>query len=460
MRSPWRIIAASFLPLGLLAAACGVTGAPTVSPAPLFPDGSSAAVQPAPAGSTLPAPSAPGAATATSAAVSGLPTLDKWSLWTGGTHLRGADLYQRRVYPALDGADAMGPGPVGPPYTLADLQALAAQGANYVNISGPGIYTEQPPYGPDPAMVAYWDGMLGLAEQADLFVVITFRTGPGRSEFAIIGVEDWADPSYLVNTVWSDPAAQDAWVQMWRYTADRYKGRVAVAGYDLMCEPNSNEIFDQWDAPTFYAAHAGSSYDWNQFFPRIISAIREVDPATPILVGGNSYSDPMWLPYTPVQPDPRVVYTFHQYMPYEYTHQDPPAAYGYPGTFDVNSDGAPDPFDRNWLGLVLMDSKRFADVSKVSLAVNEFGVERWVPGAEAFLRDELDLFEQFGWNHAIWVWDPAWVPWYSQITEFNYRFGTDPQSRADVNPNPLMDVLRSFWARNTVRPSNFSAANP
>ena len=41
--------------------------------------------------------------------------IDKWSLWTEGTRLRGANIYQRRVYSELDGPDFMGHGAVGPP---------------------------------------------------------------------------------------------------------------------------------------------------------------------------------------------------------------------------------------------------------------------------------------------------------------------------------------------------------
>nr|HID13007.1 hypothetical protein [Anaerolineae bacterium] len=47
----------------------------------------------------------------------GATAVDKWALWAGGTKLRGANIYQRRVYPELDGPTFMGPGPVGPPYT-------------------------------------------------------------------------------------------------------------------------------------------------------------------------------------------------------------------------------------------------------------------------------------------------------------------------------------------------------
>jgi aryl-phospho-beta-D-glucosidase BglC (GH1 family) len=75
-----------------------------------------------------------------------------------------------------------------------------------------------------------------------MFAVISFRTGPGRSEFWAFWGEDnvsdpeegWFDPSYYNNRVWTDQEAQDAWVEMWRYTAQRYKDNPVVVGYDLM----------------------------------------------------------------------------------------------------------------------------------------------------------------------------------------------------------------------------------
>ena len=67
----------------------------------------------------------------------------KWSLWTDGTQLHGANIYQRRVFPEMDGTEFYGPGPFGPPYTQADLDRLSALGANYVNISTAGLFTVQ-----------------------------------------------------------------------------------------------------------------------------------------------------------------------------------------------------------------------------------------------------------------------------------------------------------------------------
>jgi len=181
-----------------------------------------------------------------------VPMTEKFSLWdvATGPHLRGANIYQRRVYSDLDGPTFMGSGPIGPPYTQEDFDRLAAMGVNYVNISCPGLFTEDPPYRPDPAAQANLDRLLAMIERADMFAVITFRTGPGRSEFwAFWGKDDesdpddgWFSPRRYNNRVWGDPAAQAAWAEMWRYTATRYRTNPIVVGYDLMCEPNANEV--------------------------------------------------------------------------------------------------------------------------------------------------------------------------------------------------------------------------
>jgi len=398
-------------------------------------------------------------------------SLDKWSLWTGGTHLRGANIYQRRVYPALDGTDFLGPGPVGPPYTQEDFDNLAAMGANYVNISHPGLFTETVPYTLDVGMQTNLDNLLSMIAKADMFAVITFRTGPGRSEFWAFWGEDnvsdpdegWFDPSYYNNRVWADQAAQDAWVEMWRYTARRYKDNPIVIGYDLMCEPNSNEVgsypigepLDIWDPEEFYDQYGGTLYDWNQLYPRIVAAIREVDPNTPILIGGMGYSALEWLPYLEPVSDSRTIYAVHQYEPFVYTHQEPPTLTNtYPGVFDADWDGVADQVNRAWLDDLLTTIDTFVATHSVPVVVNEFGVMRWEPGADDFMDDQMDLLEQRGINHALWLWECSWPPIQSEIDAFNFRHGPDPNNHTDVASSELMDVIKKYWGRNTARPSN------
>jgi len=392
-------------------------------------------------------------------------------LWTGGTQLRGANIWQRRVYPELDGPTFMGPGPLGPPYTQEDLDRLAALGANYVNISHPGLFTETPPYVLDQDIQDNLDDLLRDIAQADMFAVISLRTGPGRSEFWAVWGEDtvtdpedgWFDPSYYNNKMWADEVAQDAWVAMWGYTAQRYKDNPIVVGYDLMVEPNSNEVgsyplsdpLDLWDPEEFYAIYEGTLYDWNQLYPRITTAIREVDTDTPILIGCMAYSAVDWLPYLEPTGDPRTVYMVHQYAPHRYTHQWwDSLEFTYPGVFDTDWDGDEEQFDRAWLDDLLSTVDDFESTHGVPVEVNEFSVMRWEPGAADFMDDEIALFEQRGMNHALWVWDPAWEPWTEEVDAFNFRHGPDPNNHTDVESSNLIDVIVEHWGRNTIRPSS------
>lgn len=380
-------------------------------------------------------------------------TLDKWSLWTNGTQLRGANIWQRVRVPELDD-DLLGDGYIGPPYVQADFDRLAAAGANYVNLSIPGIFSERPPYALDEGAQANLDALLEMAERAGLFAVLSFRTGPGRSDFTFYrdGAGEWFDPALLIETVWTEQAAQDAWVDMWRYTATRYRGQPVIVGYDLMVEPNADEVLlDLYDPDEFYPRYANTLYDWNQLYPRIVSAIRSVDGETPILISPMGWGSVPWLPYLqPVQAE-RIVYAVHQYGPYLYTHQQPDENKPYPGEFDVNWDEIPDRFDRNWLAAYLAPLEEFHQRTGAPIVVNEFGVVRWAPGAAEFLGDEIAWFEAHGINHALWVWEPTYEPWYTWGDRaMYYPFGPDPNNLEEVE-NDLWQVIQNAWAANKIR---------
>jgi len=379
-------------------------------------------------------------------------SLDVWSLWEDGTLLRGANIYQRRVYPELDGDDFMGSGPTGPPYTREDLAALAGMGADFVVVSHPGLFTETSPYGLDVDMQANLDRLLEMIAAEGMYAVIAFRTGPGRSDFTFYWEEEgtWFDESYLDDRVWEDRSAQDAWVDMWRYTAQRYRGNPAVVGYELMVEPNSNDrLLDVWNPEEFYEEYGGTLYDWNQLFPRITYAIREVDGEIPVLVGGNGYSAVDWLPFVEPSGDPRTVYTVHQYAPHSYTHQDfDDEGYSYPGVFGMDGDGEDEAFDRAWLEDCIADAADFSRRHDVPIAVTEFGVVRWAPEAASFIRDSIALFEEEGWNHALWVWNPAWREWNREVDYFDFMHGPDPTHHADVQSSDLIEVIKGSWEKN------------
>src|SRR5574341_1790109 len=410
---------------------------------------------------TAPVTAPPTAGSITEPAAGERIEMTKWDLWSSGeVTLRGINIQQRLIYEGWDDPEQYGEGPVGPPFAQEDFDRLAALGANYVNISHPGLFNEEPPFELNEGSQANLDRLLEMIAQADMFAVISFRTGPGRSEFSFMGVGD-DDPfgqSHLNDTVWEDQAAQDAWADMWKYTADRYRDNGIVVGYDLMVEPNANAIFfDMYWPPDFYPAYANTLYDWNQFYPHIVKAIREVDPDTPILVGAMSWSQVDWLPYLEPTDDPRTVYTFHQYAPQDYTHQHPDEQgdlpITYPGKLDLNWDGQIDSLDRDWLESLLSPVTEFRSTHGRPVAVNEYGVMRFEPGAAEYLNDLMALLEGLGLNHALWAWTSAHVLRYGAMQEFEYRLGPDMDNLTEEVPSELIEVIVSNWELNRLRPS-------
>jgi hypothetical protein len=397
--------------------------------------------------------------------------IEKIALWDSGSgpHLRGVNVALRRFYPELDDAESLGPPPAGPPFVAGDFEAIAAMGANVVMITHPAPFAEAPPHAFEPETQRSLDRLVGLAQAADLFVVIAFRTGPGRSEFGFFGAEagTWFDASLLNDSLWAERAAQDAWVAGWRQVAARYRGHPAVVGYELLLEPNSNHVgsdyrsdrLEIWDPQRFHRRYGGTLYDWNQLFPRIVAAIREVDPDMPLLVGGNGYSSIDFLPFIAVIPDPRIVYVVHQYVPRKYTHQPADRPLAYPGPIDADWDGVPEPVGRAFLDRLFAPVEDFAARHGAKLAVTEFGAMRWAPGIERFLGDEIDVLEGLGLNHLIYSWDSAFPAVRRLPSPFYFRFGPDPESRRPVADSGLLALLRSTWQRNKLRPSGVTFAS-
>ena len=218
-----------------------------------------------------------------------------WDLWNSGTCLRGANVWMKVIEPEFDG-DSLGDQALGPPYGLGDFQRLRQMGANYVNFSVPGIFSERPPYRFLPEVLSELQALVRLAERADLFVVLSFRTGPGRNEAGF----DSSESARALHEVWKSPEAQAAWVSMWEKAARSFQGFPNLIGFDLMVEPNANDVWLKiWEPGDFFARYRNSLYDWTPLARRIVAAIRSVDGQTPILIGGMNYSSLDWLSEVP-----------------------------------------------------------------------------------------------------------------------------------------------------------------
>ena len=174
-----------------------------------------------------------------------------------------------------------------------------------------------------------------------------------------------------------------------------------------------------------------------------------LDADTPVLVSPNAYGSIDWLSRLKPSGVARTVYTVHNYDPMEFTHQDSGAGVHYPGEMTV--DGKTQTVNADYLagGLDLIDKFRTARGAPV--AVTEFGVKRWAPGAAAYIADITSQFEQRGLNHAQWLWESSYAG-LAEVDDFNFRHGPDPENHVDVPGSDLMDAIQGDWARNTLRP--------
>ncbi len=177
--------------------------------------------------------------------------------------------------------------------------------------------------------------------------------------------------------------------EIWRGLARHCQGKPMLWGYDLLNEPNLSSSEPGLES---FAAYQGS----------LIRAVREIDPATQIIVTSH-YGSHSGLEFLPVYPEKNIVYTIHFYRPNEYTHQ-----------LDRTRDsflGYPDE-KRNWnqqfLREQLARTREFQQKTGARIYVGEFSAIRWAPGADQYLRDAIALFEEYGWDwsyHAFREWD-------------------------------------------------------
>jgi cysteinyl-tRNA synthetase len=364
------------------------------------------------------------------------PAGDKWALWTGGTRLRGANLHPCRLYQYDVCLETI---------TLQDIQDLRALGANVINATYPGVFDILAPYGINQTALNYLDNLVDWAAEADIYVVINFRSGPGRNE-AAIHMSDGA-----IFDVWENQEAQDAWIDMWRFTAERYKDNPVVIGYTLFTEPHPNVLVDPDYELTPFEVQAeieGSLMDWNIFAKEITLGIREKDTETPIIIDSIGWAAPDFFSILQPTGDPYTIYSVHMYDPDLYSHQEVnKIKISYPDV--VTYYGEKINFDRNWLEEDLIPVIQFAEEHQVSIFVGEYGPMRWVPGGESYLFDLMDIFEKQDWHYAYYAWRTE----EEYFDGFNLEYGPDPENHVLVEDNPLLKVITTRWQQNVDFPS-------
>ena len=214
--------------------------------------------------------------------------------------------------------------------------------------------------------------------------------------------------------MFTDKACLDLYIKCWEKIARRFKGNADVIyGYDLLNEPHQNrhEVpFSYWDAQRLAA-----------------EAIRRIDPATTIVMEANwSSSAPAYEYMSPLAMD-NVIYEVHMYIPSDYTHQ---GVHGWSPAkkWPDESKG----WNKEMLRAKLAPVVAFAQRHDARIFVGEFSAIAWAPGAERYLKDCIELFDEYGWDwcyHAFNEWRGWNVEYAGESREKLRRVGDTPRKR-------------------------------
>ncbi len=238
---------------------------------------------------------------------------------------------------------------------------------------------------------------LDRAHAAGLKVVITPLSLPGM-RWAQNNGDRFDDRLWQDKRFWTQSAA------FWRDLAAVLKEHPAVAAYNLINEPAPEKqagLAEHADAAKmrdWYEKQVGSARDLPGFYQTLISAIREVDPLTPIMVDAGWYGAADAFSYWPAPlADSRVLYSFHMYEPYAATsapNLQRARPYTYPGLvpFAAGMQKWDPNRVRSYLQLPLDWAAQHA-IPANRMVAGEFGCMRKLPGCQQYLEDVLSALE-------------------------------------------------------------------
>lgn len=296
--------------------------------------------------------------------------------------------------------------------------------------------------------------VLDQAHRVKLKVVLTFLSLPGcRWRQHNDGQSD--------SRLWRDFTYQSQAIRFWKDLAQELKHHPSIVAYDILNEPHPRIALvgkDDVGSPAYrqwLESVRGTEADLNRFYGDVVTAVRSVDKVTPLILEAGAFAAAAAMKDLKPLDDPAVLYSFHFYEPWNYT------------TFRVNRKqfAYPDRMPNGWSVeqgtqawtaqywqerlQVIWEWQQTNKVGSDRILVGEFGCDRRVSGARAYLSDLIRIWNDRDWHWAFYAYrEDGWMG-------MDYELGTGPVGaaywealEAGKNPtrpwtsNDLFDVLR------------------
>uniref|UniRef100_I5AU53 Endoglucanase n=1 Tax=Eubacterium cellulosolvens (strain ATCC 43171 / JCM 9499 / 6) TaxID=633697 RepID=I5AU53_EUBC6 len=204
---------------------------------------------------------------------------------------------------------------------------------------------------------------------------------------------------------------QHRFQRLWMRVAGRYAQYFGTVAFELLDEVVPEEV----------------SEAWNETVRDVLTVIRQVAPRSWVVIGGVRYSCVKTVALLDVPFDEHIVYSFHCFEPFAFTHQKAywfgrmPFDYqmGYPDSIERYREKSSvfpyevagmiyDPFGGNmgphYFEQLFQTAVRNADADHVPLYCGAYGVIDRAPSEDAlrWFRDISDVFERYRIGRALW----------------------------------------------------------
>ena len=177
-----------------------------------------------------------------------------------------------------------------------DIEQIASWGMDHIRLpfDYPVLEDDAQPLVYKEDGFAYIDNCIKWCKKNSLNIILDLHKAPGYS----FGTLD-------NNSLFDDPAMRERFISLWKTIAKRYSSEndnVILELLNEMVEPTSDR--------------------WNKLAHDTVTAIREIDPDRNIIIGGNNYNSINMLKEIDlIKNDSHIIYTYHFYLPFLFTHQ-------------------------------------------------------------------------------------------------------------------------------------------
>ncbi|MCP5492676.1 MAG: cellulase family glycosylhydrolase [Chlamydiales bacterium] len=297
---------------------------------------------------------------------------------------------------------------------------------------------------------------LNQAQDNNVRVVITLLSLPGSR---------WRQNNHGQDDlrIWEHNDYQSQAISFWRALAEELKDHPAIVGYNILNEPHPECLFGihdykKIDFKNWYETVKDSRADLNIFYRKIVSAIREVDSDTPIIIDTGLHATPGSISYlTPIEDD-NILYSFHMYEPYAYTTRKiNNKRFSFPGHLpighDPNQPGSKTTYWDNkrleqFFNPVLLWQKQF-NIPSSQILVGEFGCDRTAQGADQYLSHLISIFNRNNWHWAFYSFrEDCWDSMDYELGsgELHWQYWDAAEKGANLDQfrknNAIFDVIK------------------